>query len=137
MTEGQEERLRQIAVGAEMMAALGQDRLRAAIEALLDGDFDGAADRTGEALAKLQLLQQAQLALGRMAAPGTTIVRADELEAGDILHGWGTVNAPIEPFGGGQHAPGVLVKWTDLREQDQEKSFAADAELVITREPVE
>lgn len=130
-TEAIEARLDTFRRGELAMAQLAMERLRAAIGALLDGNFDDACDRAREAVGKLQPLALSQNAFSRLAA-GATIVRAGEVEPGMTVIGWGVVSEveSIDPVDPG-FAAGALISYTDPAGAEQQQTMGADSELIV------
>lgn len=82
------EALDAIREGGQYMAMVAQERLNAASEALAAGDIDAAAQRTREAMQKLDTLAAAHGGLGEYGRD-KRIVRAADLQEGMELNGWG------------------------------------------------
>lgn len=130
-TEAIEERLGVVAAGQMVMARLAQDRLTAAIGALLDGNFDAALDHCRQAIGKLGPLAEAQNSFSRLAA-GATVVMVPDIEPGMTVIGWGVVTdtEPIEPTDRGTK-PGWRVKWTDPAGDEKSGIFAPESEVIV------
>lgn len=130
-TEAIEDRLGVIAAGEMVMVKLAQDRLTAAIGALLDGNFDGAADHCRQALGKLGPLAESQNSFSRLAA-GATVVLVPDIAPGMTVIGWGVVTktTPIEPTDRGTK-PGYKIEWMDPAGEERSGIFAPESEVIV------
>lgn len=130
-TEAIEERLTTIAAGELVMVRMAQDRLTAAIGALLDGNFDAAADHCAQALGKLGPLQQTQNTFTRL-AQGAIVVPVGDVEVGTTVIGWGVVTERmlIEPTDRGMR-PGVKLTWMDPAGEERMGTYAPDQEVIV------
>jgi hypothetical protein len=128
---GIEDKTDAIREGARRVALLAQDRLREAIEALLDGRFSAAYAACEAAQAKLGTLASAEGALASMIDPQIKVVRPRELEEGWDLIGQGEVLSVKVRAESSSHFELVKVRVRDESGQEQELSYPPTRDLLV------